>query len=82
MAGAIEEGTYARDRLAQLIAGEVQFLEYGLDGAQSIRDIAMLPIPLVGNVVAGAESAGIFGVLQDGLDLRRRPDEKLAFDSF
>ena len=42
----------------------------------------MFPIPQIGNIVAGTESAGIFCVLEDGLDLCRRPDEKLSFDSF
>jgi len=42
----------------------------------------MFPIPLIGNIVTGTESAGIFGILQHRLDLRRRPNEKLSFNSF
>ena len=60
-------GTHAMDRLVQFIDGEVQFLGHGLDGTQSIRDAPMLPIPLIRNIVTGAESAGIFCILQHGL---------------
>ena len=70
------------DRFVEFIEGDVQLLGHGLDGTQSIRNTPMFPIPLIGNIVTGAESAGIFCIPQHGLDLRRRPNEILSFDPF